>query len=86
MTATNPVWINLGRIVRQALKDHSRTQRELGEFLGISQSTVQRRLSGEIGFTYGELIYTGEWLDLEPSWEWLDKAEHQATRGRTVSR
>ncbi|RZL82356.1 MAG: XRE family transcriptional regulator [Rhodococcus sp. (in: high G+C Gram-positive bacteria)] len=69
----NELHINLGRIVREALTDHSRSRRELAERLGISESTMARRLSGERGFNMVEVMVTAAWLG-EPAGDWMKRA------------
>lgn len=76
MTTLNTVYVNLGSIVRSALVAKSQTQRALGRRLGISESTVQRRLSGDVPFNVTELMMAAKWLGESASdcLDWLKRA------------
>lgn len=69
----NELHTNLGRIVREALTDHSRSHRELADRLGISERTMKRRLTGERGFDLVEIMATAMWLG-ESSGDWMKRA------------
>lgn len=48
--------------VRAELGRHRRSQTELGQALGLTQSAVSRRLAGKVAFDIDELHTMAEWL------------------------
>lgn len=48
--------------VRAAVAEHAKTQREIGEILGLPQSVIQLRLKGERPFRAEELAKLAEAL------------------------
>lgn len=48
--------------VRAAVAEHAKTQREIGEILGLPQSVVQLRLKGERPFRAEELVKLADGL------------------------
>lgn len=54
-----------------------RTQSELGDLLGLDQSTVSKKLRGERPFSLPELYKTAVWLDRQVS-DFIPSAENLA--------
>jgi transcriptional regulator with XRE-family HTH domain len=52
--------------VRGAVAEHGKTQREIGEMLGLSQPVVQLRLKGERAFRAEELVLIADGLGVSP--------------------
>jgi transcriptional regulator with XRE-family HTH domain len=50
--------------VRGLLASHRRTQRELATVLGITQSNVSKRLTGQAEFSASDVLAIAEWLDV----------------------
>ncbi|MFC9765601.1 helix-turn-helix domain-containing protein [Rhodococcus jostii] len=73
MTTLHDVYINLGTIIRAALKAHRRTQHELAQQLGCSERTAHRKLNGQHGFKITELVDAAMWLG-ESVTDWLNAA------------
>ena len=72
MNVTDPA-STVGLRVAKILQDRGIPQARVGEVLGIAQSQVSRRLSGEIAFDISELAALGEYLAI-PLGELLDVA------------
>lgn len=53
--------------VRGLLASHRRTQRELAQVLGISQSNVSKRLTGVSEFNASDVLAIAAWLDVDPA-------------------
>lgn len=53
--------------VRAALARHRKSRSELAEVLGLSLTTVGRRLSGESPFTVAEVGRIAAWLGINPA-------------------
>lgn len=53
--------------VRGLLASHRRTQRQLASVLGITQSSVSKRLTGQAEFSASELLAIAAWLQVEPA-------------------
>ena len=64
-------------VVRVEMSSRRRTQTALAELLGVTRSTVAKRLSGEIPFDLVEIERVAAWLDLLPS-ELLARADERA--------
>jgi transcriptional regulator with XRE-family HTH domain len=52
----------VAQAVREALKDHSKTQTDLAQHLGVTQQWVSRRLTGDVVFSVEELWRVADWL------------------------
>lgn len=50
--------------IRGLLASHRRTQAELADVLGITQSAASRRLTGRMEFSASEVLQVAEWLDV----------------------
>lgn len=56
--------VTVGATVRAEMARRRRTQRQLAEVLGISQTQVSRRLLGEISFNVDELALVATFLGM----------------------
>lgn len=56
----------IGEIIKRRLRVERISQKHLAHRLGISESTLQRSLSGDRSFKVEELLKTGRFLKMRP--------------------
>lgn len=64
---TDDVQVKIGAAVRAAMQEAGISQAKLGEYLGLPQSSIARRLAGDIPWGAAELVLTAQLLDLPPT-------------------
>lgn len=61
---TDVVQAEIGAAVRAAMQERGVSQAKLGEHLGLPQSSIARRLAGEIPWGAAELVLAAQLLEL----------------------
>lgn len=65
---TENIQAEIGARVREAMRVKGMSQARLGELLGgLPQSSVARRLTGDIPFSAAELVVAARYLELKPA-------------------
>lgn len=64
---TDNVQASIGAAVRAAMQERGVSQAKLGEHLHLPQSSIARRLAGEIPWGVAELVLTAQLLEMPPT-------------------